>query len=247
MRKFLLTLAFLLLSGIGVIAQNYVHIVQKDSTTSVNLNEVESLDFITGVWKSIGKALYTDDLVTTFFNAENVTYEVEVEQDMLNPNMIRLVDPYGAAYPYNSPGEYNTTQKHYMVFNCADPEAVYMDGFHASGMDWGYGEFTFGCMAYYYMNKGKSLEEVKAAGYCGTLDENLCITFPANTMIIGMANYQNGGYFQSNKNGMFKIDLSTTTLADKAKKRARGLNEEKETKKDEEITFKIAENTFIAE
>ncbi len=165
-------------------------------------------------WQSIGKALYTEDLITTFFNAPNVTYEVEAEQAVENPNIIRLVDPYGAAFPHNAPGEYDTSKKHYMLFNCEDPEGVYMDGYHASGMDWGYGEFTFGCMAYYYMSKGNSFEAVKAAGYMGTLDEDLCITFPAGTMMISMADYNNGGLYGSNNNGLFKVDLSTTTIAE---------------------------------
>ena len=165
-------------------------------------------------WQSIGKALYTEDLITTFFNAPNVTYEVEAEQAVENPNIIRLVDPYGAAFPHNAPGDYDTSKKHYMLFNCEDPEGVYMDGYHASGMDWGYGEFTFGCMAYYYMSKGNSFEAVKAAGYMGTLDEDLCITFPAGTMMISMAAYNNGGLYGSNNNGLFKVDLSTTTIAE---------------------------------
>ena len=128
--------------------------------------------------------------------------------------MIKRQYPYGAAFPHNAPGDYDTSKKHYMLFNCEDPEGVYMDGYHASGMDWGYGEFTFGCMAYYYMTKGQSLEDVKAAGYCGTLDENLCITFPANAMLISMADYNGGGLYQSNASGLFKVDLSTTTIAE---------------------------------
>ena len=165
-------------------------------------------------WQSIGKALYTEDLITTFFTTSNLTYEVEAEQAVENPNIIRLVDPYGAAFPYNEPGDYDTSKKHYMVFNCEDPEGVYMDGYHASGMDWGYGEFTFASIAYYYMTKGNSFEAVKAAGYMGTLDENLCITFPAKTMLVSMADYQGGGLYTSNKNGLFKVDLSTTTIAE---------------------------------
>lgn len=244
MRKFLLTIAFALLSGIGVKAQNYVHIVQKDSTTSVNLNEVESLDFITGVWKSIGKALYTDDLVTAFFNAENVTYEVEVEQDMLNPNMIRLVDPYGAAYPHNSPGDYDTKKNYYITFNCEDPEGVYIDGWCEMGMDWGYGMFSMTSYGYYLMAKGYySFDELKAAGYMGTLDENLCITFPVKGLIIQMADW---GMTYANKNGAFKLDLSTTTFA-KTKQRGKQAEREEKTKKEGEMTFKVAEDTFIAE
>ena len=165
-------------------------------------------------WQSIGKALYTEDLITTFFTTSNLTYEVEAEQAVENPNIIRLVDPYGAAFPYNEPGDYDTSKKHYMVFNCEDPEGVYMDGYHASGMDWGYGEFTFASIAYYYMTKGNSFEAVKAAGYMGTLDENLCITFPAKAMLMSMADYQGGGLYTSNVNGLFKVDLSTTTIAE---------------------------------
>jgi hypothetical protein len=69
-------------------------------------------------------------------------------------------------------------------------------------------------MAYYYMTKGQSLEDVKAAGHCGTLDENLCITFPAGAMLVSMADYNGGGLYASNKNGLFKVDLSTTTIAE---------------------------------
>ena len=165
-------------------------------------------------WQSIGKALYTEDLITTFFSAPNVTYEVAAEQAVENPNIIRLVDPYGAAFPHNAPGDYDTSKKHYMQFNCEDPEGVYMDGYHNSGMNWGYGEFTFASMAYYYMAKGQSFEAVKAAGYCGTLDENLCITFPAGAILISMADYNGGGLYQSNRSGLFKVDLSTTTIAE---------------------------------
>ena len=247
MRKILLTIAFILLTVMGAEAQNFVHIVQKDSTTSVNLDEVVSLEFITIEWMPIGKALYTDDLVTSIFSADNITYEVEVEQHVDNRNIIRVVDPYGAAYPYNEPGDYSTSTQHYMVFNCEDRKGVYIDGRHYSGMDWGYGEFVFGSLAYYYMEQGASFEEVKAAGHCGTLDENYCITFPVKALFMGMTDYNGGALYYANKNGAFKLDLSTTTFAEKAKKRASQQNSRMETKKDGEITFKVAENTIITE
>jgi hypothetical protein len=46
------------------------------------------------------------------------------------------------------------------------------------------------------------------------LDENLCITFPAGAMLVSMADYNNGGLYPSNNNGLFKVDLSTTTIAE---------------------------------
>ena len=245
MRKILLTIAFILLSGIGVKAQNFVHIVQKDSTTSVNLDEVVSLEFITVEWTPIGKALYTDDVVgSPGFGVQCLTYEVEVEQNIENPKIIRLKNAYGAIYSYNEPGDYDTKKDYYITFNCEDPEGVYIDGWCEMGMDWGYGMFSVTSYGWYLMNNGHSFDAVKAAGYMGTLDENLCITFPVKGLVMQMANW---GMTYANKNGAFKLDLSTTTFAEKAKKRAGQQNSRMETKKDGEMTFKVAENTFIAE
>ena len=161
------------------------------------------------VFKPIGKVLYTDDLPSTFFGIENLTYEVEAEVAMNNGKVavVRLIDPYCAAYPYNEEGDYDTTSRHIMEINCEDPEGVYMDGIHYSGMNWGYGEFRFQSLAYYYMQKGASLEDVKAEGYCGRIVDNV-ITFPAKTMLCSMADYNSGGFYTSNPNGQFKIDLN---------------------------------------
>ncbi|MBR5592880.1 MAG: fimbrillin family protein [Bacteroidaceae bacterium] len=180
-------------------------------TYNINIDEANLLS----EWIPIGKAIYTEDLVTTFFDVENVTYEVEAEQSTKNPYIIRIIDPYGAAYPHNQDGDYDTTTKHYMVFNCEDPEGIYIEDFHYSGMNWGYGEFIMGSLAYYYMaNNSATFEEIKASGYCGTLDENLCITFPAKSLIISMTEYNEGGFYHSNINAAFRLDLSTTTLAE---------------------------------
>lgn len=169
-------------------------------------------------WEPVGKAIYREDFLTTFFNVSNIEYEVEVE-NVIGTGLIRIKNPYGEACPYNGEDEegnlnYDPDTDHYMVLNCTDPEGVYIDGYCESSMDQGYGVFTFGSIAYYYMTKGQSLEEVKAAGLCGTLDENLCITFPANSLLVSMADYEGGGLYTANLNGAFKLDLSTTTLAE---------------------------------
>ena len=161
---------------------------------------------------SAGKVLYTEDMVTTFFGVQNLTYEVEVEKAIGNPAVIRLVDPYGAAYPYNAPGDYDTSKKHYMLINMEDPEGVYFER-HYSGMDWGYGEFIFHSYAGYYLEKGNPLEAIKAAGYCGVVMNNKII-FPAGTLLIGMADYNGGGLYTANGNGAFCIDLSTADLSE---------------------------------
>ena len=164
-------------------------------------------------WESIGKAVYTDDFMTTFYSLPQiVSYEVEAEMAVGADGVIRLKNVYGAAYPYNEPGDFDTKKDYYMVLNCADPDGVYIDGVFNTGMDWGKGEFSFVSLAYYNMvQAGATFEQVKAAGMCGTLDENLCITFPAKTILAARGS---DGYYYSNNNGLFKIDLSTTTLAE---------------------------------
>lgn len=162
-------------------------------------------------WAAAGTALYTEDMVGTLFGVENVTYEVAVEKAIGNSAVIRLVDPYGAAYPYNAPGDYDTSKKHYMTINMEDPEGVYFER-HNSGMNWGYGEFVFLSMAGYYIEKGNSLEAVKGAGYCGTLVDNV-ITFPAGTLLTGMTEYNDGGLYAGGT-GAFKIDLSNADLSE---------------------------------
>ena len=99
-----------------------------------------------------------------------------------------------------------------MTFNCEDPEGVYMDGIHNSGIQMSDGELRFMSMAYYYMQGGKSFEDVKAEGFCGTLSDDLVITFPAGTLLISEANYNGGAWYQSNKTGEFAVDLSTANL-----------------------------------
>ncbi len=163
-------------------------------------------------WQSIGKALYTEDVAgSPGFGLDCLTYEVEVEQAVENPNIVRMKNAYGAAFPYNAPGEYDTKKDYYITFNCEDPEGVYIDGWCEMGMDWGYGMFSMTSYAWYAMNAGKSYEEVKAAGLFGTLDDNLCITFPVKGLVMKMADW---GMAYANLNGAFKLDLSTTTIAE---------------------------------
>lgn len=168
-------------------------------------------------WVSLGMCAYTEDCITTFFGVENLTYSVEVLEHSSKPGLYRLVNPYGAAYPYNEEGDYDTTQSYYLEIDAQDPEGVYINS-SATGMNWGYGEITIWSYAGYYLENGYSLDEIKAAGYCGTL-ENGVITFPAESLLIGMAEYKDGTLYDANVNGAFKVDmtnLQSTSAATRA-------------------------------
>ncbi len=49
------------------------------------------------------------------------TYMVEVEESMTQPGLYRLVNPYGAAFPYNEPGDYDADNNYYLTINAVDP------------------------------------------------------------------------------------------------------------------------------
>ena len=156
-------------------------------------------------WQSLGMATYREDIVTTLFNTENIVYEVEIERNVETPGLYRLVNPYGAAYPYNDEGDYDTSENHYMVIDAQDPEAVTIQQTY-TGMNWGYGEFIVWSLADYYLNQGNTAGEIAAEGCFGKL-ENGVITFPTRTLLIAMTEYENGGLYYANENGKFAVAL----------------------------------------
>ena len=171
-------------------------------------------------WVSLGMATYTEDLVTTFFKVENLSYQVEVRENKDKPGLYRVINPYGAAYPYNEEGDYDTSKEYFIEIDATDPDGVYIPGLYGTGMNWGYGEFSLTSIAYYYMvAEGATFEEVKDGGYCGILADNV-ITFPAGGLLISMADYENGNLYTSNNNGAFKLDMSNMTPVEAAPAKA---------------------------
>lgn len=159
-------------------------------------------------WTDLGMGLYTDYFVGTFFKVENVTYEVQVLEHPQMAGLYRIVNPYGAAYPYNEPGDYDDSQDYYLYINATNPNAVYFcdrDGKPAhffSGMNWGYGEFVMTTMATYYLKKGDS---ASAAEYYGTL-KNGHIYIPA--ILAAMTEYNDGGLYDSTiEDGEWMLEL----------------------------------------
>jgi hypothetical protein len=163
-------------------------------------------------WKSLGQCTYVDDFITSFWGVENIAYNVEIQENMLQPGYFRLVNAYGAAYPYNGDGDYDDSQDYYLEIHAEDPDAVYMNVQNV-GMDWGYGEISVGSLAGYYIDReGKTLEEMKAAGYTGTYKDGI-ITFPTSSLVVGMTDYNNGSMRYANNNGAFKVVMPGVVLA----------------------------------
>ena len=156
------------------------------------------------VWKSLGTATYTEDFITTFWDVENVSYELEVQESEERPGVYRLVNPYGAAYPYNEEGDWDASKDYYLEINASDPDAVYID-LQNLGIDWGYGFIYAYSYAAYYLDGGKTKEAVAEAGLFGTLKDGV-ITFPTKALFVKMPDYSSSLYY-ANTNGAFKVVL----------------------------------------
>lgn len=162
-------------------------------------------------------ALYTDDFITTWFNVPNMTYEVKLQQSPAVKGLYRLVNPYGEAYPNNEPGDYDTSTNHYMYFNMADPNKVFLcdpkgnavvNGSMAvfeTGMDWNptdYGQFIFTGLYNLRMAQGN---EAAAVPNAGKLSKGV-LTFPEKSLLARMDIYTTpGSWSYANTNGAFKL------------------------------------------
>lgn len=154
-----------------------------------------------------GKAIYREDCMTTFWNTGNPVYEVDIEYDFVNVGRYRLVNPYGEAYPYNEPGDYDADGKYYLEIDATDPDFVYVIG-GEQGLNWGYGVVSITSMVDYYMKGGNSLSAVKTAKpeIFGKLEDGM-ITMPAGSMVIRMDGANSGNWAPSNTSGQFAIVL----------------------------------------
>ncbi len=167
-------------------------------------------------WVDYGIAQYREDCMTTWFTVDNVVYDVAIQKNTIEEGVYRLVNVYGGAYPYNTPDDYDGSKDYYMTINASDPDMVYVIGGY-TGMDWSYGEVWLTSYVDYYLRTGKTIDEVKSEHpeLFGKLEDNV-ITFPSRSFLISMDDYNDGGLYYANNNGMLAIALPGGVIADYA-------------------------------
>lgn len=156
-----------------------------------------------------GYAKYTDDLVTTFYGIDNTTQIVKLQERDDKPGYFRIINAYAGGYAYNEDGDYDADNDYYIYIDATDSTMVYIPEKCEQGTDWGYGNFIVWSMAGYYLAKG---DDEAAKDYYGTY-ENGVITFPAEALLFGMADYNSGGMYTSNGNGAFRLEVKATKQA----------------------------------
>jgi len=163
-------------------------------------------------WTSLGMATYTDGFVALYYGAKEApTYQIEIQESDQNPGKFRLVNPYGADYPYNEPGDWDDSRNYYLEINAMDPQGVYID-FQNTGLNWGDGDYYAYSFASYFMDNGNTFEEVKAEGFCGTFVNGI-ITFPINNLLGAFP--ESGDMFYANMKGEFKLVMPGADLLGK--------------------------------
>lgn len=171
---------------------------------------------VTGIDKNgneVDKALFCDDLVASMYGLDPVEYEVTIQRHPESENLIRVVDPYGEAWPYSMYGKYDSSKHHYMYFNISDPEMVYMcdkngsplgykgsDIFYYTGrtLSSADGEIYISSYFNYYLSRSSQNFEK----YPGKMLQGN-ITFGAKEMLASFAN--DSGLYYTNENGKFRI------------------------------------------
>lgn len=176
-------------------------------------------------WQSLGIGLYTDDIVSSMYDLDPVSYEVEVQENSEIPGKYRIVAPYDSKYPYASEAT-SVAEGTYLVIDATDPEGVIIEP-QDLGIDMGDGPFSF-CSWGYYMHAegGYDYGTLKEHGYLGTLSEGV-IELPAlskkdddgniSFYYQGLASFSDGDSYAC-FNGEFKLVLPDAYAAmDKAK------------------------------
>lgn len=153
-----------------------------------------------------GWCMFTDDYVTGFYGVDNVSYPIKVQERDDKKGYFRLVNVYHEDYPYNDPGDWDTSKDYYIYIDATNPKKVYIPHYCETGMSWSYGMFRISSMAGYYLARN---DESSAEGYYGTY-ANGQITFPVGGLLISMAGYGTGGFYSCNDAGLFTVVIDPT-------------------------------------
>lgn len=187
-----------------------------DTSLTFNFESVKKND----PFKTVGTVEYTDGyLCSVFTGLDPYTWEVELQESNETPGLYRLLNPYTCE---NSPYASYAVSNGYMTINAVDPKAVYIEQSPLGiNLNPAYGDLYAWSMAAYYMENGNALEDIAAAGWCGTLEDGV-ITFPERSLLLVFS--ETGDAYYANQwedpDGMtwstFMVDM-TGSSASKAK------------------------------
>lgn len=179
-----------------------------------------SFTFAAGLseWKTMStKGSFRDGILAYMYGLDILTYQVEIQENVLTPGRYRVVSPYGEGTgfydSYVGDGKVFTAasaSNTSFIIDATDPDYVYIDGDFYTGVDdgmssEGQGQLHVFSYVYYYLSAGNSIETIKAnvPELFGKL-ENGVITFPSNSILAN---------FDDSMNPMSYANSSDLTVA----------------------------------
>lgn len=159
-------------------------------------------------WKTMsGKATFRDGIMSSLYGFDEMTWNVEIQENVLTPGRYRVVSPYcsknifyqtAAANGFSNAGL--STDQTSIVIDATDPDYVYIANLFTPGIDGGDGPlYVFSYVDYYMTVRGYSADVVKnsAPSLFGTLKDGV-ITFPAQTLIANFSGDYSLKYYGNN-------------------------------------------------
>lgn len=153
-------------------------------------------------WKSFGKAKFTDPILYSSEYLEEMpdAVEVEIEQNIADPNQLRIVNIYGEQEEAIAHDDHN----HYIYIDVTDPERVRVK-LSLTGFDGGYGHMSVWSPADRY--SANSTEELAQYGYVMPTydDEAATISLPAKSIITAEPGYNHNAFYYTVEDGKLEL------------------------------------------
>ena len=198
-------IALMLVAGMvmqaSVVGERIALPVKDRSARAAAKAPARAVEWPEGEYKSLGTGTMTDDMVAPLYSYQPVTYAVEIEQNVDNPDFYRILTPYGQAFAdamldVNGvtlrDGQYDKDGKCAIDICVSDPDDVYF-AVTPTGCDWGSGEMSIGINSRYNV----------------TFKDGV-ISAP----ILAIAVVDDDGAYAMNRNGRFRIVLPGAESAD---------------------------------
>lgn len=178
-------------------------------------------DYSEAEWRKIGKAQYTEAILSSNtmnaygFMVDEYTYEVECQQNVENPSLIRLVDPYSPdCYPRATSTTYDTSRRYYLTFDLTRYDCVHLQHIENIGLDLGSGTIALRSNSDLYTRDnplGPNLtvdEYIESGRPCGFYDPaSRSVTFDLNGIRIKFNKNPTGAWYEANLNSHFLLTL----------------------------------------
>ncbi|MDE6393191.1 MAG: hypothetical protein K2L59_08000 [Muribaculaceae bacterium] len=134
-------------------------------------------------WTSIGTGTYTDAILSDFFTTvEPTTFDVEIEQNVADPDTYRIVNPYANwTNPYSNV-TYHDEMTNYLVFHIYDGRYAWIEDFN-TGVEFVDEETPLGDEGDYFL---------KALSNTAALVDYNGIDLVASVLPSALATYENG-------------------------------------------------------